>query len=70
MRERQPHHPYGLDQIPFDGAAPVIIGTIGDARSSSATADVIDKDIDPAKSSDGGLNQRCSFIGLADIGAV
>jgi hypothetical protein len=56
MRERQPHHPYGLDQIPFHGAAPIIIGAIGDARSSSATAYVVDQDINPAKGRDGGLD--------------
>jgi hypothetical protein len=56
MRERQPHHPNGLDQIPFDGAAPVIIGAIGDARSSPATAYVVDQDINPAKDRDSGLD--------------
>ena len=54
MRERQAHHPYGLDQIPFHGAAPIIVGAIGDARSSSATAYVVDQDINPAKGRDGG----------------
>ena len=70
MRERQPHHPHGLDQIAFDGAAPIIIGAIGDARSSAATADVVDQDVHPAKGRDGGLDQPCRFIGLADIGRV
>ena len=70
MRERQPHHPHGLDQIAFDGVAPIIIGAIGDARSSPATAHVVDQDINPAQDRDGGLDQPCRFIGLADIGRV
>ena len=70
MRERQPHHPYGLDQIPFHGAAPIVIGAVGDARSSLATTHVVDQDINPAKDRDGGLDKPCSFVGLADIGRV
>ena len=64
MRERQPHHPYGLDQVPFDGAAPIVIRAIGDARPSATTADIVDQDINPAKDRDGGLDQPCRFIGL------
>jgi hypothetical protein len=56
MRERQPHHPYGLDQIQFHGTAPIVIGAFGDARASSATAYVVDQDINPAKGRDGGLD--------------
>jgi hypothetical protein len=49
MRECQPHHPYGLDQVPVHGAAPIVIRAICDARSSAATTDDVDQDINPAK---------------------
>jgi hypothetical protein len=42
MRKRQPHHPYGLDQIPFHGGAPIVVSAVGDARSAAATADIVD----------------------------
>jgi hypothetical protein len=64
MRERQPHHPYGLDQVLVYGAAPIVIRAIGDPRSSAATTDIVDQDINPAKDRDGGLDQPCRFIGL------
>ena len=70
MRQRQPHHPHGLDQIPFERAAPIVIGAVGDARSAAATADVVDQDVDAAIGRDGGLDQPGGFIGLADIGRV
>ena len=70
MRESQPHHPYGLDQVAVHGAAPIVIRAIGDARSAAATSDVVDQDINPAKDRDGGLDQPCRLIGLADIGPV
>ena len=70
MREREPHHPDGLDQVPLHGAAPIVIGAVGDARSSSATADVVNQDVDAAKGRDGGLDEPCRFIGFADIGRV
>jgi hypothetical protein len=64
MRERQPHHPHGLDQVPFDSAAPIVIRAIGDARSSAATTDVVDQDINPAKGRDRGLDQPAASSGL------
>ena len=70
MRERQPHHPYGLDQVTVHGAAPIVIRAICDARSAPATTDVVDQDINPAKGRDGCLDQPCRLIGLADIGRV
>jgi len=64
-----PHHPDGLDQVPFQGAAPIVIGAVGNARSA-ATADVVNQDINPAKGRDGGLDEPCRFLGFADIGRV
>ena len=70
MLERQPHHSNGLNQVPFQGIAPIVIGAVGDARASSATAHVVDQDVDAAIGRDGGLDQPCRFIRLADIGQM
>jgi hypothetical protein len=58
MRKRQPHHPDGLDQIPLQCASPIVIGAIGNVRSSTATTHVVDQHVDAAVGRDGsGLTQ-------------
>jgi hypothetical protein len=64
MRERQPHHPYGLDQVPVYGAAPIVIRAIGDPRSSAATTDIVDQDINPAKDRDAAWTSPAPSSGL------
>jgi hypothetical protein len=46
VRQSQSHHPHGLDQVPFQRAAPVIIGAVGDARAAATTADIVDQNVD------------------------
>jgi hypothetical protein len=43
-----PHHPHGLDHIPLQRAAPVVIGAVCDARAAVATADIVYQDVDAA----------------------
>ena len=70
MRQRQPHHPHGLDQVAFQGAAPVVIGAVGDARTAAATADVVDQDVDAAIDGDRGVDQSGRIGGIPNIGSV
>jgi hypothetical protein len=32
MRQRQPHHPHGLNEIALERAAPLLVGAVGNAR--------------------------------------
>jgi hypothetical protein len=70
VRQRQPHHSNGLDEIPFQRAAPVVVAAVGNARLAAATADIVDQDVDAAIGSDSGLDQAGGVIGIANIGSV
>jgi hypothetical protein len=56
MWQRQPPHPHCLDQVALQRIAPVVIGAVGDARSSGTTAHVVDQDVDPAIGRQGRLD--------------
>jgi hypothetical protein len=57
MRQGEPHHAHGLDQVAFQRAAPVVIAAVRNARTTAATADIVDQDIDAAMGSDCGVDQ-------------
>jgi hypothetical protein len=65
-----PHHPHGLDHIPLQRAAPVVIGAVCDARAAVATADIVYQDVDAALSRDRGLDQPAGLFGIPDIASV
>jgi hypothetical protein len=64
VQRRQPHHPYGLDQVPFQRAAPVVIVAVGNARATPTTADIVDQNVDAAIGRGGDLDQAASSSGL------
>ena len=70
MPQSEAHHSYGLDQVPFQRAAPVVISAVGNARAAAATADIVDQNVDAAIGRDGGLDQLAGVIGIADIASV
>jgi hypothetical protein len=72
MRQRQPHHSHGLDEVPFQRAAPVIIAAVGDPRAAAATAtaDIVDHYVYAAIGRDGGLDQAGCAVGTRNIGSV
>jgi hypothetical protein len=40
-RQRQPHHSHGLEEVPFQRAAPVVIAAIGNSRAAASAADIV-----------------------------
>ena len=70
MRQGEPHHAHGLDQVALQRAAPILIAAVGNARPAATTADIVDQDIDAAVSGDGGVDQPGCIGGIGDIGCV
>jgi len=69
MRQFQPHHPDGLDQVAFQRAPPVLVGAVRDARAAIAAANIVDQDVDAAIGRDSDLDQTGGTVGIADIDA-
>ena len=70
MRQREPHHPHGLDQVAFQRAAPLVIAAVGNARTTASTTDIVDQDVDAAIGRDRGLDEPRRLVGIPDIGSV
>ena len=70
MRQGEPHHAHGLDQVALQRAAPVLIAAVGNARPAAATADIVDQDIDASVSGDRGVDQPDCIGSIGDIGCV
>ena len=66
-RQCQPHHPHGLNEIALKRAAPLLVGTVGNARPAAAP-DIVDQDIDPPKGGDRRLHEPRGLVRLPDIG--